>query len=434
VIEIFSRPMKCYKRDKKASNKSSRMIMITLCIISLISSTSSYHPTIISTSSSRIKNFHNRNQCKSRSLSPIQQKTCYNNINVEVNTKLYGLFDNKKEVSEVVVSNNIKTDEPLSSSSSSSPPAIPTATTSSLSKSSEESNEEYTKAIERSLLTFIASSLFCFGIYFVYGNVPSEEYFAGYLVEQSLSVDNLLVFLLLFDYFKVPTQYQNKILKWGIVGAVVMRAIMISAGAAVISKFHGILLFFAGILVYSSGSVIVGMMSEDDDEDGEDLSKNWIVNFSRSLFPTTDRYDGDRFFTVESGKSVVTPMFLCMVAVELSDVVFAVDSIPAVFGITENPLIVFSSNMFAIIGLRSLYTILAKAASDLKYLEPSVAVVLGFIGFKMIAEFFGTEIPTTLSLGVVITMLSTGVILSLQENQRLEDEEVNRVVGIKNNE
>jgi len=330
---------------------------------------------------------------------------------------LYGLFDNDNEKvasTEVVLNKIDETATPQLSSSTS------LSTTSSGSQTIEESNEEYTLALERSLATFIASSLFCFGIYYFYGKTLSEEYFAGYLVEQSLSVDNLLVFLLLFDYFKVPREFQNKILKWGIVGAVVMRAIMISLGAAIIHSFHAVLLVFAAILVYSSYSVIGEIISsnEDDDEDEEDLSKNWIVNFSRSLFPTTDRYDGDRFFTIESGKTVVTPMFLCMVAVELSDVVFAVDSIPAVFGITENPLIVFSSNMFAIIGLRSLYTILAKAASDLKYLEPSVAVVLGFIGLKMIAEYFGTEVPTTLSLGVVITMLSTGVILSLQEKEQ----------------
>lgn len=256
------------------------------------------------------------------------------------------------------------------------------------------------------------------------GSVPAEEYFAGYLIEQSLSVDNLLVFLLLFDYFKVPQPYQNKILKWGIIGAVVMRAIMISLGAAVIHSFHAILLVFAAILIYSSGTILVGLFNEDEEEE-EDLSNNWIVQFSRSLFPTTDRYDGDRFFTVENGKSVVTPMLLCLVAVELSDVVFAVDSIPAVFGITENPLIVFSSNMFAIVGLRSLYTVLAKAADDLKYLEPAVAVVLGFIGMKMVAEYFGTYVPTIFSLGVVVTMLSAGVILSLQEKalRDMEDKE-----------
>jgi len=288
-----------------------------------------------------------------------------------------------------------------------------------LSSTESSSIEEYTKALERSLLSFIASAIFCFGIYFKSGIASSQEYFAGYLLEQSLSVDNLLVFLLLFDYFKVPQPYQNKILKWGIIGAIVMRAIMISAGAAVIHSFHAVLLVFAAILIYTSGTIILGTLTQDDEEE-EDLSNNWIVKFSQSLFPTTDRYDGDRFFTIDSGRTVVTPMFLCMVAVELSDVVFAVDSIPAVFGITENPLIVFSSNMFAILGLRSLYTVLAKAASDLKYLEPSVAVVLLFIGMKMIAEFFGTYVPTTLSLGVVITMLSTGVILSLQE-KALED-------------
>merc|ERR1712157_179168 len=279
---------------------------------------------------------------------------------------------------------------------------------------------EYALAVERSLLTFVASSFFCVGINHFMGAAASEEYFAGYLVEQSLSVDNLLVFVLLFDYFKIPREYQNRILKWGILGAIVMRGIMITLGVELIQSFHAILLVFAGILVYSSATVLWGLVSNDEDEEDEDLSQNWIVNFSQSLLPTTHRFDEDQFFTFEKGMKVATPMFLCMVAVELSDVVFAVDSIPAVFGITENPFIIFSSNIFAILGLRSLYTVLSKAASDFKYLEPAVAIVLGFIGTKMFAEFFGIYVPTILSLGIVITMISSGCLLSIYEKNREE--------------
>merc|ERR1712087_1060771 len=145
--------------------------------------------------------------------------------------------------------------------------------------------------------------------------------------------------------------------------------------------------------------------------------------FSRTLFDSTDKFDGSNFFTMVDGAKMATPLFICMVSLEISDVVFAVDSIPAVFGVTSNPLVVFSSNMFAIMGLRSLYTILSKAATDLKYLEPAVGIVLGFIGSKMIAEYFGYEIPTQLALGIVATLLGTGIGASVWEKRTLLNEE-----------
>lgn len=280
------------------------------------------------------------------------------------------------------------------------------------------------------------TALFGIGIYLTdpsssNGLTNSAEFFAGYLVEQSLSIDNLFVFLLLFDYFAIPTAYQDRVLSYGIYGAVVMRALMIGLGAVALERFRGILLIFAGILCYSSFSVLIELLFPDKEEDGEekeeDMGKNAIVQFSKSLFDTTDEFDGDRFFVLEekgdgsSGELIqkATPLFLCLVAVEVSDVVFAVDSIPAVFGITENPLIVFTSNMFAIMGLRSLYTILSKAAQDLEYLEPAVAVVLGFIGSKMVAEYFGYGVSTELSLVVVATCLSAGVGLSVWKKGRV---------------
>jgi len=275
-----------------------------------------------------------------------------------------------------------------------------------------DSDHYYETAIRRTIGWVAAAIGFGTALGFVAGSETSEEFFAGYLLEQSLSIDNLLVFLLLFEYFKIPVANQNRVLNWGIIGAIVMRAIMIGAGAVAIQKFHAVLLVFAAVLIYSSGKVIFG--GEDDGE--EDFSENQIVKFSNNIISSTDKFDGDRFFTEVNGIKMATPMLLCMVAVEISDVVFAVDSIPAVFGVTENPLVVFTSNMFAIMGLRSLYTILSKAASELKYLDKAVAVVLGFIGGKMVAEFYGYELPTELSVGVVITMLGSGVLLSLLEN------------------
>lgn len=269
-------------------------------------------------------------------------------------------------------------------------------------------------AIRRTIACIAAAATFGCGLFVAFGSSTAEEFFAGYLLELSLSVDNLLVFLLLFEYFKVPSRYQNRVLNYGIIGAVMMRAIMIGAGAVAIQQFHAVLLVFAAILIYSSASVLIG----GDDGDDEDLSENVIVKFSNKFIKSTSKFDGDRFFTMQDGIKLATPMFLCTVAVELSDVVFAVDSIPAVFGVTENPLVVFSSNMFAILGLRSLYIILSKAAEELEYLESAVAIILGFIGSKMIAEYFGVEVPTEVSLGVVITLLGGGVGLSLLEKEK----------------
>lgn len=191
--------------------------------------------------------------------------------------------------------------------------------------------EDYVLAIKRTLVWVAGAVAFGAGLSYFDSPTTSEEFFAGYLLEQSLSIDNLLVFLLLFEYFRIPTAYQNRVLNWGIIGAIFMRAIMIGAGAVAIQQFHAVLLGFAAILIYSSVKVLLG--SEDDEE--EDFSENMVVKFSNKLIQSTSKFDGDRFFTEENGVRLATPMFLCMVAVELSDVIFAVDSIPAVFGVTE---------------------------------------------------------------------------------------------------
>lgn len=287
----------------------------------------------------------------------------------------------------------------------------------------------YKTAIRRTLYWVAAAIGYGFLLIFVAGPETSGEFYAGYLLEQSLSIDNLLVFLLLFEYFKVPLEFQNRVLNWGIIGSIVMRATMIGIGSVALKEVHEVLLVFAAILLYSSFQVIAG----DDDDEEEDLSENAIVKFANNLFSSTDKFDGDRFFTEIDGIKMATPMLLCMIAVEISDVVFAVDSIPAIFGVTEDPLVVFSSNMFAIMGLRSLYIILSKAASELKYLEKAVAVVLGFIGAKLIAEYFGVIISTELSLGVVVTMLGGGVaasILDKDESSPTEDDSIDVEIDI----
>lgn len=189
----------------------------------------------------------------------------------------------------------------------------------------------YAAAITRTLSWVAAAVLFGFGLFLTVGQETAEEFFAGYLVEQSLSIDNLFVFLLLFDYFDVPLRNQDRVLNYGIYGAIVMRAVMIGLGSVALQQSHGILLVFAGILIYSSANVLLG----DDEEEEEDMSENSIVKFSRNLFDSTNEFDGNRFFTMENGIKKATPLFICLIAVEISDVVFAVDSIPAVFGVTE---------------------------------------------------------------------------------------------------
>ena len=190
----------------------------------------------------------------------------------------------------------------------------------------------YQQAIQRTLLWVGLAIAFGGGLAVVASPESAEEFFAGYLVEQSLSVDNLFVFLLLFEYFKVPLSSQDRVLNWGIYGAIVMRALMIGIGAAALENFHAILLVFAGILVYSSAKTLI---PEDEDEEEEDMNENVIVKFSRNLIDSTDQYDGSNFFTMIDGVKKATPLFICMIALELSDVVFAVDSIPAVFGVTN---------------------------------------------------------------------------------------------------
>jgi TerC family integral membrane protein len=196
----------------------------------------------------------------------------------------------------------------------------------------------YEVAVRNTLAWVALASLFGFVLSQAVSVKTAEEFFAGYLVEQSLSIDNLFVFLVLFDYFKVPTAYQNRVLSWGIGGAVVMRGIMIGLGAAALQKYHAILLVFASFLVYSGVSTLKEFAfsnSDDDEEDDADVSEDLIVKFSKKLFDSVDYFDGDRFFTLVDGVKKATPLLLCMVAVEISDVVFAVDSIPAVFGVTE---------------------------------------------------------------------------------------------------
>ncbi len=278
--------------------------------------------------------------------------------------------------------------------------------------------------------TFWVSLGLCFNvyIYFMYENhwfgaglfdshtrtgaEAALQFFTGYLIEQALSVDNIFVFIVIFTYFAVPQKFHHKILFWGILGAIVMRLLFIVTGSILISRFEWILYIFGLILVVSGWK----MMSHDDVEVHPE--KNIFIRIAKKLFPVATGFDSPDFFVRINGKLHMTSMFLVLVTVETTDVVFAVDSIPAVFAITRDPFIVFSSNIFAILGLRSLYFVLASVMSTFHYLKVGLSVVLMFIGVKMIInDFF--HVPILLSLLVVAGVLAISIVASIVRTRRV---------------
>ncbi|KAF7113541.1 hypothetical protein RHSIM_RhsimUnG0120200 [Rhododendron simsii] len=286
--------------------------------------------------------------------------------------------------------------------------------------------ENFASSIRTVALCVSTAVAFGVGLGFKDGVGKASEFFAGYLLEQSLSVDNLFVFVLIFKYFKVPLAYQNRVLSYGIAGAIVFRLSIILLGSVTLQRFEAVNLVLAAILLYSSFkkfqySTLDTELAKADmklfgsEEEDSDLSDNVIVKTCQKFIPVTSNYDGNRFITLQDGVWKATPLLLTVAVIELSDIAFAVDSIPAVFGVTRDPFIVFTSNLFAILGLRSLYTLISEGMADLEYLQPSIGVVLGFIGCKMILDFFGYHVSTEVSLGVVATTLTTGVLLSLMK-------------------
>ncbi len=240
-----------------------------------------------------------------------------------------------------------------------------------------------------------------------FGKTKALEFLTGYVIEYSLSVDNIFVFILIFTYFSVKSQYQHKILFWGILGALVMRGIFIFAGVALINRFHWIVLLFGAFLVYTG----IKMLFQKDTE--VDPEKNGVVRFFRKYFPVSKTTHGDRLFIRENGKLLATPLFLVLLIVESSDLMFAVDSIPAILAISHDRFIVYTSNIFAILGLRSLYFAVAGIMGYFHYLKVGLAFVLSFVGLKMLASYFNFEIPTLLSLGIIISILVVSILASV---------------------
>lgn len=281
-------------------------------------------------------------------------------------------------------------------------------------------NKEVTlkEALGWSAVWISLALLFGLGVWYFMGAQKSLEFFTGYLIEESLSVDNLFVFLLIFSYFRVPAEYQHKILFWGIIGALVMRGIFIAVGAALILKFHWILYIFGAFLVYSG----IKMAFQKDDAIME-LENNSILKLFKKFVPVTDKYHENNFTAKIGGKTFATPMLVVLVMIETSDLIFAVDSIPAIFAITRDPFIVYTSNVFAILGLRSMYFALAGVMNIFEYLKYGLALVLSFIGLKMLLmDVF--DIPIGLALGIVGGILATSIIASLLHKKEGEELEV----------
>lgn len=248
--------------------------------------------------------------------------------------------------------------------------------------------------------------LFNLGIYFISGMKPALAFFTGYLIERSLSMDNLFVFLLIFSYFKVSAIYQHKVLFWGIFGALIMRAIFIAAGITLIKQFHWIIYIFGALLIYSGIKLVFEETKEIHPE------RNPVIKIFRRFFPVTNEYVNGKFFVRQNSKLFATPLFIVLLVVETTDLIFAVDSIPAILSITQDPFIVYTSNVFAILGLRALYFTLSSIIRLFHLLNYGLAIILVFVGVKMLLEGI-LEIPIGISLVVVIGILVLSVIASL---------------------
>ena len=295
------------------------------------------------------------------------------------------------------------------------------------------------EALKMTAVWIGVSLIFCAGIYIFYPIDPHEkamEFLAGYLIEKSLSMDNLFVFLMLFSFFGIKRKYQHEVLFWGIFGALILRSIFIFAGTAMISRFEWILGLFGIFLIYTG----VKMFSHEEDEH-VDPSKNIFVKVFKNFFPVTDQMHEDHFFVTESGRRLATPLFIALIVIETTDVAFAVDSIPAVFSVSRDPFILLTSNIFAILGLRALYFALAAIARYFTYLKYGLGIILSFVGIKMLLAMdeymnaFGQliginlsmphiEVSTPLSLAIIFGVLVLSMLLSVivsRSNNRNND-------------
>jgi tellurite resistance protein TerC len=269
----------------------------------------------------------------------------------------------------------------------------------------------FKEALLWTFVWFAVAMFFAGGLYFWQGREDSVEFVTGYVIELSLSMDNVFVIALIFAYFRVPLEFQHRVLFWGILGALIMRGVMIGVGAAIIQQFHWMLYVLGGFLV------ITGIKMIFASNEGVDPEKNIVVRLTRKFFPVTQDFHGQKFLSQLDGRAALTPLALVLLMVETTDLVFAVDSIPAIFAVTQKPFIVFTSNVFAILGLRSLYFVLANAIGYFRFLKIGLSIVLVFIGAKMLFAN-QIEISTVISLVVVAAIIGTSVVASIVYERR----------------
>jgi len=269
-------------------------------------------------------------------------------------------------------------------------------------------------ATKRTAIWIVLSLLFNLLVWKLRGPDKALEFFTGYVIEYSLSVDNIFVFVIIFAYFKVPPMAQHRALVWGIVGALVMRGIMILLGVTLVSRFHFILYIFGIFLLVTAIRMLFGKAGEPD------FGKSLVMRFCRNWIPITPEFHGEDFRARVNKRWMLTPLGVALIVIDVMDLIFAVDSIPAVFAITQDPFIVYTSNICAILGLRSLYFVVARLMDRFVYLRTGLAFVLGFVGLKMIvAEYF--PVPTLISLGIIVLILAITVVISVLETQSRGD-------------
>ena len=270
------------------------------------------------------------------------------------------------------------------------------------------------KALIWTIFWVVLSLLMNVGIYLEFGHLKAMEFLAGYVIEESLSVDNLFVFLLIFTFFNISPERQRRALNYGIIGVIMLRGTMIFLGSALVTQFSWILYLFGLILIYSGFKIAFGKDAQVHPEN------NIVMRAFKSLFPVKETDVGTRFFLKESGRWIATPLFVVLIVIETTDLVFALDSIPAVFGITTDPLIVFSSNLMAVLGLRSIYFVLERIQNSFAYVKYGIGIVLFFVGIKMLVAHI-VPIGTFISLCVVLGILSLSVILSIARSRHLTE-------------
>ncbi len=270
------------------------------------------------------------------------------------------------------------------------------------------------KALRWVIFWISVAIAFNIGVYFAFGPKKAVEFLTGYIIEESLSVDNLFVFLLLFKYFKIDRHNQRRVLNWGIIGVIILRGIFILTGSALVTNFGFIMYIFGAILIYSGYKMTFGEEKEVKPE------KNRTLRLFKRFMKTTHEFSGDRFIVKKEGRKYATPLLVCLIVIESTDLVFAIDSIPAIFAITTDPFIVFSSNILAVLGLRSMYFLLSAIADKFEFVKKGVGIILGYVGIKMLLPMVRPDwhIPVFISLLVIISILGFSILISIVLNER----------------